>query len=67
MSAILQPTWPMSLNASPDSLEAKQPDVDNGLTVVDPARFYSREFMQLEWQHMWPRVWLLAGVVSDIP
>ena len=67
MSAILKPTWPMSLNAPADSLEAKQPDVDNGLTVVDPARFYSREFMQLEWQHMWPRVWLLAGVVSDIP
>ena len=67
MSAILTPTWPMSRNAPADSLEAKQPDVDNGLTVVDPARFYSREFMQLEWQHMWPRVWLLAGVVSDIP
>ena len=23
--------------------------------------------MQLEWEHLWPRVWLLAGVVSDIP
>ena len=67
MSAILKPTWPMSLNAPSDSLEAKQPDVDNGLTVPDPARYYSREFMQLEWQQMWPRVWLLAGVVSDIP
>jgi hypothetical protein len=23
--------------------------------------------MALEWQRLWPRVWLLAGVVSDIP
>lgn len=59
--------WPMSLGAAPDSLEAKQPDVDNGLEVPDPSRYYSREFMQLEWERLWPRVWLLAGVASDIP
>ncbi len=67
MSAILKPTWPMSLNAPADSLEAKQPDVDNGLDVPDPGRYYTPEFMQREWQQMWPRVWLLAGVVSDLP
>lgn len=59
--------WPMSLGAPADSLEAKQPDVDNGLDVPDPSRYYSREFMQREWQRLWPRVWLLAGVTSDIP
>lgn len=59
--------WPMTLGASRDSLEAKQPDIDNGLDVVDPARYHTREFMQLEWQKLWPRVWLLAGVGSDIP
>ena len=59
--------WPMSLNAPPDSLEAKQPPVDNGLDVPDPARYSSREFMKLEWERLWPRVWLLAGVTSDIP
>jgi phenylpropionate dioxygenase-like ring-hydroxylating dioxygenase large terminal subunit len=57
----------MSLNAPADSLEAKQPQVDDGLDVVDPSRYYSREYMQKEWQHMWPRAWLLAGVVCDIP
>ena len=56
--------WPMSLGAARDSLEAKQPDIDNGLDVVDPSRYYSREFMQREWQSLWPRVWLLAGVAS---
>src|SRR5689334_5919457 len=59
--------WPMTLGAGRESLEAKQPDIDNGLEVVDPSRYYSREFMELEGQRLWPRVWLLAGVASDIP
>jgi len=59
--------WPMSLAAPEGSLEAKQPPVDNGLDVPDPARYSSREFMQLEWERLWPRVWLLAGVTSDAP
>ena len=54
-------------DAPPGSLEAKRPAVDNGLDVLDPARYYSREFMEKEWKHLWPRVWLLAGVTSDIP
>jgi len=67
MAANLKAVWPMSLNAPADSLEAKQPQVDNGLDVPDPSRYYSREFMAKEWQQLWPRVWLLAGVVSDVP
>jgi phenylpropionate dioxygenase-like ring-hydroxylating dioxygenase large terminal subunit len=59
--------FPMNLNAPADSLEAKQPAVDNGLDVPDPSRYYSKEFMKLEWERLWPRVWLLAGVTSDIP
>jgi carnitine monooxygenase subunit len=54
-------------DAPADSLEAKRPAVDNGLGVLDAARYYSREFMEKEWKHLWPRVWLLAGVTSDIP
>ncbi len=67
MSVNYKVEWPMSLNAPADSLEAKQPPVDDGLDVPDPARYYSREFMAQEWQRLWPRVWLLAGVTSDIP
>lgn len=59
--------WPMSLKAPKESLEAKQPDIDNGLDVVDPRRYHTKEFMALEWERLWPRVWLLAGVSSDIP
>jgi phenylpropionate dioxygenase-like ring-hydroxylating dioxygenase large terminal subunit len=54
-------------DAPVDSLERKRPPVDNGAQILDPARYHSAEFMQLEWQRMWPKVWLLAGVTSDIP
>jgi carnitine monooxygenase subunit len=67
MAANYKVDWPMNLGAPKESLEAKQPDVDNGLDVPHPSRYYSREFMELEAQKLWPRVWLLAGVVSDIP
>jgi phenylpropionate dioxygenase-like ring-hydroxylating dioxygenase large terminal subunit len=49
------------------SLEAKQPYVDNGVGTLDKERYYTREFMEREWQSLWPRVWLIAGVSSDIP
>jgi carnitine monooxygenase subunit len=53
--------------AATDSLEAKRPQIDNGLDVPSPDRYFSREFMEREWRSLWPRVWLLAGVTSDIP
>jgi carnitine monooxygenase subunit len=67
MATNLKAVWPMTLGAPADWLEAKQPDVDNGLDVPDPSRYYSKEFMKLEWDRMWTRAWLLAGVASDIP
>ena len=67
MSANLKAVWPMNVGGAQGSLEAKRPDVDNGLDVPDPARYYSAEFMAKEWRNLWPRVWLLAGVASDIP
>jgi carnitine monooxygenase subunit len=54
-------------NAPAGSLEAKQPPVDNGLDVPDPSRYYAPEFMRKEWERLWPRVWLLAGITADIP
>jgi phenylpropionate dioxygenase-like ring-hydroxylating dioxygenase large terminal subunit len=52
--------------AADDSLEAKRPLVDNGLDVPHPERYYAPEFMKLEWRKLWPTVWLLAGVTSDV-
>ena len=59
--------WPMDLNAPEGSLEAKQQrPADIGLDVPDPGRYHTREFMEKEWAHLWPRVWLLAGVTPDV-
>ncbi|MBC6402403.1 MAG: aromatic ring-hydroxylating dioxygenase subunit alpha [Hyphomonadaceae bacterium] len=67
MSEGFKAQWPMDLGAPEGSLEAKQPRPANiGKDVVDPARYYSREFMNAEWEYLWPKVWLLAGVTSDI-
>ncbi len=54
-------------SAPAGSLEAKQPYIDNGTGVVDPACYYSRAAMELEWQRLWPKTWLIAGVSSDLP
>lgn len=54
-------------SAPAGSLEAKQPYIDNGTGIVDPACYYSRAAMELEWQRLWPKAWLIAGVSSDLP
>ncbi|MDJ0656412.1 MAG: aromatic ring-hydroxylating dioxygenase subunit alpha [Xanthomonadales bacterium] len=54
-------------DAPEDSLESKVPYVDNGTERFDPRRYYCKDFMQQEWEHLWTRVWQIAGVESDIP
>ena len=53
--------------AEPDSLESKVPYVDNGTERLSPERYYSKDYMDQEWQHLWTKAWQIAGVVSDIP
>ena len=43
----------------------KNPDL-KGLDV-DGRRYYSKEFMDKEWNYMWPKVWLLMGREDEIP
>jgi phenylpropionate dioxygenase-like ring-hydroxylating dioxygenase large terminal subunit len=45
--------------------KAEDPSLGNG--IIDPRRYYSREFMRLEWERMWTKVWLLGGREVDIP
>lgn len=56
----------ISPDAPADSLEAKAPYIDNGTSRRDPSRYYSKDFMQREWEDMWARSWLIAGVSSDL-
>lgn len=59
--------WVVNAELSADELEGKQQYIDNGTEPLDPYRYYSEDFMTLEWDRMWTRVWLIAGVESGIP
>jgi phenylpropionate dioxygenase-like ring-hydroxylating dioxygenase large terminal subunit len=59
--------WQINPAADAVDLEAKQPFVDNGLDVHDPGRYYDPEFMAREWDQLWTRSWLIAGIETDIP
>ena len=54
-------------------LEAKSPPLSvvepnrERYQTVDPARYTSIAEMRLEQELLWPRVWLWAGLVSDLP
>ena len=67
MARVFPSTWPMDVGGPRGSHEAPQPPIDDGLLVPSPDRYYSREFMEVEWRNLWPRTWLLAGVACDIP
>ena len=54
-------------NAPVDSLEAKQPHIDNGTECYSKEGYFSREYMEREWERLWTNTWLIAGVVSDLP
>ncbi len=45
--------------------KAEHPDLGEG--VIDPRRYTSSEFMRLEWQRLWTKVWLLGGRAIDMP
>ena len=53
-------------DAPPGSLEAKQPEVDNGIKMAAKNGYFSRDCMQLEWEKLWTRTWLIAGVSADL-
>jgi phenylpropionate dioxygenase-like ring-hydroxylating dioxygenase large terminal subunit len=44
--------------------KAPHPEVAEG--IIDQRRYTSSEFMRLEWQRLWTKVWLIAGRSLDI-
>ncbi len=45
--------------------KAPEPVLKDG--VIDQHRYTSPEFMQLEWERLWTKVWLVAGRSLDMP
>ncbi len=60
-------SWQIDPEAGPDNLEAKQPYIDNGTERVDPERYYDESYKAREWNRLWTRAWLIAGIETDIP
>ena len=53
---------------APDgSLEAKQPARDNGSDIHSKVGYFSSDYADLEWEKLWSKSWLIAGVTADIP
>ncbi|MFN3232070.1 MAG: aromatic ring-hydroxylating oxygenase subunit alpha [Alphaproteobacteria bacterium] len=44
----------------PLAIDGKDPRNLRG-DPIDPERYYTRDFMEREWEHMWTKVWHIAG------
>ena len=58
--------WQIHVGA-PHPFNAEVPRPDNGTARLDPARYHDPAFARAEWEKVFTKTWLLAGVVSDIP
>ncbi|KXU33806.1 hypothetical protein A0J57_03970 [Sphingobium sp. 22B] len=45
----------------------KHPYIDNGTALIDPKRYYDPQEAEREWDKMWTKTWLMAGLASDCP
>ena len=61
------PTAIINPDAPPESLEAKQPPIDNGAEIYGKSGYFSHEQVEQEWQKIWTDSWLIAGVSTDLP
>ena len=66
MNANTIPLAVINPDAPPGSLEAKQPSIDNGTVCYSKEGYFSRDYMAREWERVWTRSWLIAGVESDL-
>ena len=48
------------LTRYPGSLDGKDPSLVRG-DPITPERYYSKEWMQKEWDYLWTKIWHLAG------
>ena len=54
-----------SLMQGIDRTKAAEPEI--AARPLTGERYYSREFAQAEWDHMWTKVWLIGGLESEVP
>ena len=69
MAASRTPAYRKVPRVSPEQSPvcAKTPDPELGHALIPKERYTSADFMKLEWERMWTKVWLLGGRGVDIP
>ncbi|MDB5710737.1 MAG: hypothetical protein JWL96_2807 [Sphingomonas bacterium] len=53
-------------DAPPEGFAAKTPYIDYGTGPIDHSRYFLPEYMTAEWNKLWTKIWVLAGVESDL-
>ena len=67
MNSKMIPVAVINPDAPAESLEAKQPAIDNGAEIYGKDGYFSAAQMQREWDKVWTESWLIAGVSTDLP
>lgn len=52
--------------AAPGTAGDKAPDPNYEYKIIPKERYVAKEFMELEWQHLWTKVWLVGGLACDV-
>ena len=55
----------LNIPVHPDTMDGRDPSLLRG-DAVSGDRYYSREFAQQEWEHMWTRIWHVAGRLVEL-
>ncbi|MYK26480.1 MAG: aromatic ring-hydroxylating dioxygenase subunit alpha [Dehalococcoidia bacterium] len=58
---------PMTTSVRQGTPTEKAPEPVLGTELIPKERYTSKEYMELEWERMWTKVWNMAGRESDIP
>ncbi len=61
------PVSRVSPQDSPGTPVDKAPDPEIAEEVIDQRRYFAPEFMRLEWERLWTKVWLLGARELDLP
>jgi phenylpropionate dioxygenase-like ring-hydroxylating dioxygenase large terminal subunit len=56
-----------ALGANPPEIQRKVPFPIRDSRYVPKERYYSREFFELEKEHLWPHVWQMAAREEELP
>jgi len=62
MSEVLEP--PHRQSRGIDTTKQPEPPLSDG--PISGERYYSRAFMELEWERMWTKVWQIAGLEREL-